>query len=44
MVLRFRPDRARTDHWKSYDDLLHGQLIKRNRKLTFIITRMTKQL
>ena len=39
----FRPDRARTDHWKPHDDLVHGQLIKRkhNRKLTFTVTRMT---
>ena len=39
----FRPKRARTDHWKPHDDLLHGQLIKRKhkRKLTCTHTRMT---
>ena len=39
----YRPQRARTDHWRPDDKLLHGQLIKRkrNRKLTYTQTRMT---
>jgi len=38
----FRPPCARTDHWQVDDQLLYGQLVKRNRsrKLAYAITRM----
>lgn len=36
-----RPERARKDHWKASDDLLHGQLIKRKTRRSFYsLTRM----
>ena len=42
MSERFRPKRARKDHWRPHANLLHGQLIKRrrHRKLKYALTRM----